>query len=156
MIDQWIETTGKLVFASKRVASAWRSARDATLLDDVTAVCSVCQLHSEPCLILNDEPLPTTLIHANGGVAFVRWVAADDGLEVISHALRTIEQNVWDGHTELFAAGDCVLFDAGVGPSSHSPYASLHIRLREGIHRVSYVREHSLSASEVILLTLRT
>ncbi len=152
MSTKWIETTGKLILASQRVAAMWQHENGTFALEHIVNSCEVAILHEEQCLVLNDEPLPTTCMRTDLGIAFVRWVAAESDTEVLSHAVALIKRGERDCETKIHLSSESLLFDAGVGPSDRSPYASIPVRLREGMYHVSCLRDHSLAPCEVIHL----
>jgi hypothetical protein len=150
--NQWLESSAFLVLASKRVTDLWDPDADCDALERVAYTCDVVTAHGEECLVLNDEPLTTTWIKCHRGIAFVRWVAADNEQEVLTHAARTIEKNVWE-HTFHHRVGpDPVLFDAYFGPKSDHPYECIRLPIAPGDYEVSFTREAPLSPSEVIML----
>lgn len=153
IVAAWIETTDCLVFASQRVARLWHVDVDSRLTANLFETCGVIQAHGESCLVLNDEPLTTTFIPHRDGVAFVRWVAADNEEQLLESAREILTRNVWSGQLRIFVGPDPLLFDNNFGFDAEAPHKPLRVPLAAGAYDVRFGRGPTASAAEVVLLT---
>jgi hypothetical protein len=85
----WVESSGgPLVMLPSRLASAWEGSKtneyaDACAVDDYVGVVA---RRWGKVIVLNDEPLRTTVLRTASGVVVVRWMYAPSADELLARA----------------------------------------------------------------------
>lgn len=98
---RWIEPSGgPLIIVPASMAASWRGRRG-TQVDDYTAACSVDGYTGViarawgACIVLNDEPLRTTVVQSAAGETVVRWIHAPDE-EALMDRVNSFSPNATD------------------------------------------------------------
>jgi hypothetical protein len=135
---RFIETEGgPFVALPTRAVVKWTGVGEGDDDDDYERACSVrgFVLGESEALVLS-EPDPTAILPTDEGVVFVRWVGADQALDLVA-ALPFAKR--WKRSKQVFVAkGPLVLFDAGLEGRKLGKRAQLPVPLRKGEYSIEH------------------